>query len=812
MYVIRGILAILFLTIPGWGTALAQEPHPSSAEPFIAGFDRFGRHGEIDERIAGKLLAAELSCSSCHPSSDSTLASKTGPLLHGLASRVNLSWIEQFVASPHTIKPGTTMPDVLGRRSQVERERIAHAITAYLSTQDEALPEVKASGLLPVPHEFWNKGNAQQGKVLFHRVGCVACHPADADHILTTPPDSALDQLLKTLDPEELAERGMAGAMRTVNSIPLGNLTNKYNRQGLTAFLLDPTQFRPAGRMPSLKLSPMEGADLVAYLTDDQFTAPDTPAFQPAEIAEGRKLFTELKCVNCHATKDTQPSQHFKPFADLLTAPLKGCLSNADAIIRYQLDEAQTAALVTAIDAANQQQTNPAEDRLRLQFLSLNCYACHERDGLGGVGRNRKGYFETVGNIDLGDEGRLPPPLTGVGRKLHIAWTKNVLQGKKADVRPHMHVRMPIFGSKSTIDLPELLAQQDTAEERTEREVFGDLTGLVEAGRQLMDVGCVQCHQFGGSSLPGVVGVDIQQVSTRIRPQWFADFLRNPGAIKNRTRMPTFFPDGQSQRSDLLDGDPSLQIAAMWAYLKAGGKPELPDKIKEIRAQNYELKPQDSPILLRTFMQDVGTHAIALGFPQQVHYAFDAKRMRLALAWRGRFLDAQGTWFVRSAPPASPLGEAIVHLQSQTLLAPLADAQQIWPQNADQYRFKGFRLDKAGIPTLLYSFDTLDIEDRITPGAYATGDVQGLHRSLSLRPTHQTTRAADIWMLLATGKSLTAQSDHSFTNEAGVTISIAPRGPQGTENGGIRQSDGRSEWILPIRTDTTSSLEIDYRW
>jgi len=74
--------------------------------------------------------------------------------------------------------------------------------------------------------------------------------------------------------------------------------------------------------------------------------------------------------------------------------------------------------------------------------------------------------------------------------------------------------------------------------------------------------------------------------------------------------MPSFFPDGKSQRPDLLDGDVDRQIASMWAYLNSKEAFELPEKIKEARARNYELQPTDKPIVLRSFMKNAGTHAI----------------------------------------------------------------------------------------------------------------------------------------------------------------------------------------------------------
>ncbi len=54
-------------------------------------------------------------------------------------------------------------------------------------------------------------------------------------------------------------------------------------------------------------------------------------------------------------------------------------------------------------------------------LVALNCIACHDRAGLGGIADERNEYF-TGTREALGDQGRLPPPLTHVGAKLTPDW------------------------------------------------------------------------------------------------------------------------------------------------------------------------------------------------------------------------------------------------------------------------------------------------------------------------------------------------------------------------------------------------------
>ncbi|MFN3484700.1 MAG: hypothetical protein ACK44W_04365, partial [Planctomycetota bacterium] len=57
--------------------------------------------------------------------------------------------------------------------------------------------------------------------------------------------------------------------------------------------------------------------------------------------------------------------------------------------------------------------------------------------------------------------------------------------------------------------------------------------------------------------------------------------------------------------------------------------------------------PQDEAIIYRNFIQGAGPRAIAVGYPEHAHLAFDANHMRLALLWRGDFIDASKHWVDR---------------------------------------------------------------------------------------------------------------------------------------------------------------------
>ncbi|MEO2019203.1 MAG: cytochrome c [Fuerstiella sp.] len=789
--------------------------------PFVAAFDRFARHGDIESAIGGRLLLSELSCTACHLTKVRELQPKGGPNLDGVGNRVQSDWLKKLLDSPQTTKPGTTMPHVLASLPVKQKKATISALAAFLSSLRQPYPELKANGATPVPLEFWKHGNVEHGRTLYHQVGCVSCHDADNDYEVVKIKPSPIDQLLEQLDPDEIAEMGLTSAARRVKSVPHGELPTKYTDKSLTFFLLTPEKVRPSGRMPNFRLGAVDAADISAYLlrtANNEVAASKGESARSSEVdqndaelvAQGRKLFIELQCANCHSVTGLKPTRHSKPLASLPTDAEATCFGTPQPDRpHFELDESAGSSVMAALTGLRRSTGPNAAESLNFRMLQLNCYACHERNKQGGVGRFRKPYFETVGHVDIGDEGRLPPPLTGVGKKLTTSWMRSVFDGK-ADIRTHMHFRMPHFPKSATQDLPALFVQTDDgAQQPAEQTLFpgGSKAEMVEAGRQLMDVGCVQCHSFKGNSLPGTVGVDLAGIADRVHPKWFYDFLLNPAELKARTRMPTFFPNGKSQNKDLLNGDTEKQIAAMWAYLRDLDRQPLPEKIVQARNQNYELTPTDRPIVLRTFMNSAGTHAIAVGFPQKVHFAFDAEQISLAQAWRGRFLDAEGTWFVRFAPPADPIGEDHVRPPSGVPFAILASSLQTWPTDSETagYRFRGYRLSQDGVPTFLYRIHQYDVEDRIQPS-----DDGGLVRRFILRKQQASSEISDrLYLRAHFGKALVFEQVGRYSDRDGMTVSV---NVQPGHAGDLRNSDTGTEWIIPLKVKSETQIKLRYSW
>jgi cytochrome c2 len=809
-----------------------------AAPPVVGAYERFAGQTaatavRLDARDAGRLLIGELGCTACHATGNTALAPKAGPDLAGVGARVDDRWLRRYLAAPAAAAPGTTMPHALAALPVAEQEVAIESLAAYLATRVAPVPLPKPNGLNPMPPAFWDRGDAVAGATLYHRVGCVACHPpaeGRAGVVATTDPTSLLDE-------EELAEAGIPLPEKPFASLPLAHVAAKYSRRSLTEFLMVPLHARPSGRMPAIQLKAAEAADIAAFLGDvsEEVAARESAAEprDPALVQRGRAACVTLRCVACHSGLDVEQDAVAPPappaLATLDPRSAGSCIAPDDTARTgrpwYPLAADQRAAIVAALDASRADDVSPTRDDrgvtarltdLELTLLRLNCVACHERDGRGGVGTDRRAFFETVDHVDLGDEGRLPPRLTGVGARLQKAWLAKAVAGAVA-LRPFMRARMPVYPKEAVAALPGLFQQADRVAAdgpATKAPAAfpppGDRAALVPAGAALLDAGCVQCHPLGDHTLPGTVGVNLAGVTKRVEPEWFRRLLLDPMAVRPGTKMPAFF--GATVNRTILDGDPERQIAALWAYLDRPALEPLPAKLAAATG-DFELVPETRPIVLRTFMERAGTHAIAVGFPAGVHAAFDADTCRLAEAWRGRFLDARGTWVLaKSAPPADPLGSDRVAIDPRPAVAVLNAADDA--PDASRVRFLGYAFDRDGVPTFRYRVDAADgaaeIAERFTPEA--TAPRGGLARRLTVR------RAADAPALprgLVLRALAGADVDVRVGDDAGVTARMPDTSLTATLDAATAAraviGDAGRAWIVPLEADDTT-VEVRYRW
>lgn len=861
----------------------------------------------LSPELKGWVLIEELNCVACHGSDGPVSArSKKAPRLAAVGSRVNPYYLEAFLRDPQVIKPGATMPDVLGAMGSDERKEAATALTHYLlsmGTNEFFLqpPDAVAATL---------------GERLFHARGCAACH---------SPRDARGAELL----PE--------------TSVPLGALEKKYSFRSLVDFLRQPHATRPSGRMPDLRLPGPELERIAHYLLratrvpghvaytlyrgdvweglgsenvkperagyanemtlesigrvshhsaiqfEGWLNIPATgrytfhlqmnggslhvdgrpvvelepsdrrgvrtqegaidldagwrrivliyfhtgqqprfscemagpgrarqpipsamlsvanevvPALPPfpvrAGLAErGREYFANLGCANCHDDLRV-PARPGRALGKL--DPARGCLGTAAGPWpRFDLSADQRAWITAALTRGEGWRL---DDRQLLDktLVTFNCIACHDRDGLGGIAPERNAIF-TGTREALGDQGRLPPPLTQVGAKLSAGWmTAVLLHGQRQ--RSYVDASMPQFGEANVGFLVDLFGKVDALEPVTFPKV-ADRPAAKRAGLELVGstgLSCIACHDFNGQKAAGPGALDIVHAAERLQKNWFHLYLRNPARFHPTGIMPAYWPDGQSARPDILGGDAALQIEALWVYLEDGTRVKRPAGLSR---QASELRVGDVAEICRG-RSSAGYRSIGVGYPERINLIFESEEMALRQLWKGEFANVDlGFFEARGRDRISfPRGIPFHRLRSMDDHWPYkGKTNHPFPQDHG-YQFRGYELDALRRPTFRYRYGDIAVEDYFE-------DVRDAEGRAWFRRTFRFDTAvepAPFHFRAATGRKIVRQSDRAFLADQ-LQLRIL------SDHRAVTRDGDPGEILIPLVLPRGRSiLTLEYQW
>ena len=553
----------------------------------------------------GRMLAQSLGCFECHKIKGFQADWNVGPDLTHIQGKLDGEWVAKWLQDPKAFRPSTKMPAVFHLSNTSTPEDTAknnaaiQGIVAYLMKNSSTLDLPKAPA----------GGDPVSGETLVKSLGCLGCHTA-------------------------------AGVEAGHFAPELSGLGSKVSPEWLSAWLKNPKHISANTRMPNLRLSDKETADITAYLLTlknekfDQMSAPKAdPKVVDEQILEilqstlhrseaeaglkkmsaderleflGKKSIAHQGCFACHTIngfEDATPigaelSDEGRKdvhkfdfgFVDIektrhswVTQKLKESRIFDHGKIRgyyeklrmpqFDLTDKEIEALTTFVLSLTEEQIPlAARKRLdlhetqiekgRLLISKLNCQGCHTLDGKTGTLR------------DLAeDKGSSPPILDGEGAKVQEEWLYEFLKSPST-IRPWLTHRMPSFDlseeelSTLIFYFHHLAGQQISFNPSTVPATTND---TLKNGGVLFDTfQCVKCHQVTpetsamGSSF---LAPDLTLTKHRLKPEWVKKWMSDPQALEEGTMMPTFFADGQSPMTEILDGDAEKQITAIRDYL-----------------------------------------------------------------------------------------------------------------------------------------------------------------------------------------------------------------------------------------------------
>jgi mono/diheme cytochrome c family protein len=793
--------------------AIVNFLHSTGRIPEQAANRKFARHGEQ--------LFHQVGCVACHaPRNAAKVSPATSVPLPDLKAKYSIPSLTEFLKNPHQARPAGRMPS-LNLNNDEARDLAMYLIgeddmrlrrpnmrfAVYEGSWDKvpdvgALKPVKAgqcAGLdLNVAERQNNFGMRFEGYLKIERAGKYQFHlGSDDGSVLWIDGRRVVDS--DGIHPHQVKSNSaiLAAGMHPIRvDYTQGGgewtLELEYQGPGTPRQLIDAAVFLTESPPP----------------TPQQDLDPSRFIFEPSLVDKGRELFASVGCAACHQLKHDgrpiKPTLAARPLK--ACAPGEGCLAEPVAARApdFALTSEQREALSAALAAPPPTSPPGAEQRVVQTMTAFNCYACHSRGGRGGPEADRNPLFLTTIR-EMGDEGRVPPPLDGVGDKLRENWLKHVLSEGAKD-RPYMLTRMPKFGSADVVKLADAFVAVDR---RTEAKI-PDLaepdhrvksTGRALAGDKAL--ACIKCHTFGKHQATGIQALDLQTMTRRIREDWFHRYLPNPPEYRPGTRMPTGFAGGRSTIANVYDGEPSRQIAALWAFLSDGEKAGIPDGLV---ANIIELKPKAKPIIYRNFIDGLSPRGIAVGYPEGANLAWDADRLCLSLIWHGRFIDASMHWSGRGNGFQRPLGDHVMRWEQTAPVAVLESLDRPWPDEPPKergYRFSGYRLDKQGRPIFEYEGPSFAIEDRPLP---VRGDDPSFQRRVLIKASQP---AGSLYYLAGVGKEIKPLDDNAFLIGGTVRVSIESAGDTPV----VRTSNGRQELLVPATLrDGKAEIVTEISW
>lgn len=629
----------------------------------------------------GEQLFRSLACRACH----------TVEQVEALAARTDHAHVTAFLGDPVQHRPGVVHVRATGAESgaiaawllRSQQPQPAAAATpgfAYecfeLEIEEESQPEI--DGLYAAAQGIARRIDAKVGTRKDHfalRFRALLEVPATGEWTFFTDSDDSswlwIDEQLVVVNEGIAPHREKKGTVQ-LQAGPHALCVLYTEAEGEQSLEV---QWRGPGVQKQVIPAERAVATTVALVPPRTPAPPDAAAVQ-----RGRLRASERRCDACHAFADplfAPPPPAAAPFTTLGARP---CPHAGDA-----------AAIVTAASASLRRTHEPRAE-LAAAMLRDGCLSCHVRDGRGGLPPAVRQQLAEV--EDLGDEGRLPPDLTNVGRRLRQAWIEKVLRSGHS-VRPYLRVRMPPVPGPRASAYAACFAAVDAADVKDHEPPFS--VEAVQLGRRLAGTtgrNCVTCHPFDGRKALGPQGMDLAIQHERLRPAWFRDWLLHAATLRPGTRMPTlWFRDNDADRRE---------VDALRTWLSLGATAPLPDGLVASPDQ-FLLEPDQRPRLHGAFLKGLSARCLAVGTPLRTHFAYDLAHARLAWLWRGAFLDAEGTWQGRAGKLLVPKGQDWVVLDDLEI------------SSGAPRRMLGQRMTADGYPVFRVAAGEVEYEDEMRP-------------------------------------------------------------------------------------------------
>ena len=468
----------------------------------------------------GRQLIRESNCVGCHKIGN--IQKQWVPPLDGIGSKVNRTWLVNWLKNPKQYFPGTKMPNFL--LSDEEANNLADFLMTFTN------PPANAQ-LQPLPAVLKQSSDAQsslidKGSTIFREARCISCHLIN----------------------------GRGGYVAN----ELGKVASKVNEQWLYNYVKDPKALMADVPMPRYRFSQIQLTSVIAYMEsefvdyDAKQPAAHTP--DPAYYEKGLALFKKYNCGGCHELHGIAGSSEMGPdltfigskkiyeidfgktkIEQTLPSYLKAKLLDprqftpTKKMPKFVFTDEQATAVAVAL-LSNTSDPIPDEYIVRSKpttpfvpqgafgklVKSLACQSCHVMNGTGRL---------------------VATDLSMEASEVQPQWIKGYFKVPYS-LRPMLTERMPnFFLSDAEINTLAGYIEQVFVVDSLDRTI-NPTPALVTEGRGLyyQRYGCQSCHMLGGKG--GYVGPPLDKVGSRLKAGWIFHWLKDPEAYRPQAIEP----------------------------------------------------------------------------------------------------------------------------------------------------------------------------------------------------------------------------------------------------------------------------------
>jgi mono/diheme cytochrome c family protein len=362
------------------------------------------RHGS---RInLGQQLFREVGCINCHNVDAMAGSRRVGPDLRNIRAKLTPSFVQQWVYFPQDFRPSTRMPHFFMQENNREESVNRFDPDPKLRTQTEVAAMTKylfavSNDWKPTLKQEDVTGNVDRGRQLFRSAGCLACHSNlgefgeewitkdlvqregiseetalfrykgmtqdqrahyAMEHFVEHH-ETFLEPEMATFDPEKPYNVPIFSRYAP----ELSGVGSKVSFDWLYSWLIEPKDYAPDTKMPSMRLTPSEAADIATYLMtqrNDEFKQGEFPMDAAAKKMADDLILQLLSAQRSERRSLAIMNDEGGELTDMLAAGLKG-RNAGDAEAAHKLVSPMT-----------------LEDKKMMYLGSkmighYGCYACH---------------------------------------------------------------------------------------------------------------------------------------------------------------------------------------------------------------------------------------------------------------------------------------------------------------------------------------------------------------------------------------------------------------------------------------------------